>query len=78
MMERKLSRLFDRQKFEQNARLNSIISDVESRYAGALSDDDLELVSAAGDAIPVPPRDPGPEAEVLLVLPSDTGKEERP
>jgi hypothetical protein len=52
-MERKLFQAFDRQRFQQNARLASIIGDVESRYARALSDDDLELVSAAGTANPV-------------------------
>ena len=52
-MERKLFQAFDRQRFQQNARLASIISDVESRYARALSDDDLEMVSAAGTAEPV-------------------------
>ena len=49
-MERKLFQAFDRQRFQQNARLASIIGDVESRYARALSDDDLEMVSAAGIA----------------------------
>ena len=64
-MERKLFQAFDRQRFQQNARLASIIGDVESRYARALSDDDLEMVSAAGTAVPVmdekllcPPRMP--------------------
>ena len=52
-MERKLFQAFDRQRFQQNVRLASIISDVESRYARALSDDDLEMVSAAGTADPV-------------------------
>ena len=52
-MERKLFQAFDRQRFQQNARLASIISDVESRYARALNDDDLEMVSAAGAADPV-------------------------
>ena len=52
-MERKLIQAFDRQRFQQNARLASIIGDVESRYARALSDDDLEMVSAAGAADPV-------------------------
>ena len=47
-MERKLYQAFDRQRFQQNKRLAGIISDVESRYAHALTDDDLELVSAAG------------------------------
>lgn len=50
----KLSQAFDFQKFQHNPRLNAIIRDVEIRYAKtALSDDDLELVSAAGDtAVP--------------------------
>ena len=52
-MERKLFQAFDRQRFQQNARLASIIGDVESRYARALTDDDLEMVSAAGTAEPV-------------------------
>ena len=77
-MEQKIRMLFDLQRFSGNPRLNSIIGDVESRYAGALSDDDLELVSAAGDAAPVPPRPPEPEADVLQILPSGAGKEERP
>ena len=49
---KKLSQTFDFQRFQQNERLASIISDVESRYAHALPDDDLELVSAAGDVQP--------------------------
>ena len=52
-MERTLFQAFDRQRFQQNARLASIIGDVESRYARALSDDDLEMVSAAGIAEPI-------------------------
>ena len=52
-MERKLFQAFDRQRFQQNARLASIIGDVESRYARALTDDDLEMVSAAGTAEPL-------------------------
>ena len=52
-MERKLFQAFDRQRFQQNARLASIISDVESRYARAQTDDDLEMVSAAGTAEPM-------------------------
>lgn len=49
-MERKLFQAFDRQRFQQNQRLGAIINDVESRYAHALTDDDLEMVSAAGEA----------------------------
>jgi hypothetical protein len=52
-MERKLFQAFDRQRFQQNARLAGIIGDVESRYAYALSDDDLEMVSAAGVMEPI-------------------------
>ena len=52
-MERKLFQAFDRQRFQQNARLASIIGDVESRYARALNDDDLERVSAAGVTEPI-------------------------
>ena len=52
-MERKLFQAFDRQRFQQNARLAGVISDVESRYARALSDDELEMVSAAGTAEPI-------------------------
>lgn len=41
--------LFDRQRFEENDRLSALIAETERRYCGtALSDDDLELVSAAG------------------------------
>ena len=47
-MERKLFQAFDRQRFQQNARLAGIIGDVESRYTQVLEDDELELVSAAG------------------------------
>ena len=52
-MECKLFQAFDRQRFQQNARLAGVISDVESRYARALTDDELEMVSAAGAAEPV-------------------------
>ena len=58
----KLSQTFDFQKFQQNPRVADVISDVESRYTKvALSDDDLELVSAAGETT-VPTMEP----EVLL------------
>ena len=61
-MERKLFQAFDRQRFQQNARLASIIGDVESRYTHALSDDDLEMVSAAGTAEPI-------KNEITLIIP---------
>ena len=62
-MERKLFQAFDRQRFQQNARLASIIGGVENRYARALNDDDLEMVSAAGTADPV--------MEEILLIPAD-------
>ena len=59
---KKLAQAFDYQKFQQNPRLAGVVRDVESRYdKAALSDDDLELVSAAGEAA-VPTMNP----EVLL------------
>ena len=65
---KKLSQAFDFQKFRQNPKLEAITSDVENRYdKAALSDDDLELVSAAGETT-VPTMNP----EVLL------GKHARP
>ena len=63
-----LSQAFDFQKFQQNPMLAGIVRETEGRYAkAALSDDDLELVSAAGE-ITVPTMNP----EVLL------GKHARP
>ena len=70
-MERKLFQAFDRQRFQQNERLASIISDVESRYARALSDDDLEMVSAAGTAEPI-------KDETMLIIPLDPPAEKKP
>ena len=68
-MERKLFQAFDRQRFQQNARLASIIGDVESRYARALSDDDLEMVSAAGTAEPI--------KDETLLIPSGMQEEQQ-
>lgn len=48
-MERKLSRLFDLQKFEGNASLQQVIDEVHARYAKRELDmDDMEWVAAAG------------------------------
>ena len=59
---KKLSQAFDFQKFQQNPKLAGIVRETEGRYAkAALSDDDLELVSAAGEAT-VPKMNP----EVML------------
>ena len=42
--------LFEYQKFERNPELQSLIDETEARYSGELSDDELSLVAAAGDA----------------------------
>lgn len=47
-MEKKLNALFDYHRFDANSRLGRLISETESRYAGALNDNELEMVSAAG------------------------------
>ncbi len=47
-MEKKLTAMFDYQRFENNSRLAKMIASTESRYAKALSDDELTMVSAAG------------------------------
>ena len=48
-MEKKLKKLFDYQRFEQNAKLEKLIQETESRYEKELSEEDLSLVSAAGE-----------------------------
>lgn len=52
-----LSRLFDYQLFQKNPRLAAIIADTETRFDGAISDDELYFVSAAGEAPSSPPSD---------------------
>ena len=47
-MEHKLKKLFDYQKFENNSELEALIAETRGRYAKELSDDELEMVSAAG------------------------------
>ena len=46
---KKLTALFDYQRFERNKRLQALIEDTERRCLCSLSDDDLEWVSAAGE-----------------------------
>lgn len=46
---KKLKALFDYQRFEDNKKLQALIDETETRYAYALSDDDLEWVNAAGE-----------------------------
>ena len=48
-MTKKLTVLFDYQRFERNKRLQALIEDTENRCMNALLDDDLEWVSAAGE-----------------------------
>ena len=49
-MEKRLRRLFDYQKFEQNAELQSVVDAVHARYSSArmLSDEEADQVAAAG------------------------------
>ena len=74
-MEEKLTRLFDFQRFGGNARLNAIIAGAEERYAGALTDDDLEMVSAAGEEHPCPEESeqPGKVGAVMILIPEGEG-----
>ncbi|MDO5331887.1 MAG: hypothetical protein Q4E99_04335 [Bacillota bacterium] len=50
-IEETLKELFDYQKFEENRELERFIQDAENRYAKELSDEDLNLVNAAGEII---------------------------
>ena len=67
--ERRLSGLFDRQRFFRNPALDAIIAETESRCLGgrALSDDDLDLVSAAGESDPL--WDESIRDETMLIIP---------
>lgn len=47
-MEKKLASMFEFQRFAANPRLSKLIADTESCYSGALDDDDLWMVNAAG------------------------------
>ena len=48
-MENKLKKLFEYQKFEKSERLAKLIAETEARQATEISDDDLEMVAAAGE-----------------------------
>ena len=50
-IEETLKELFDYQKFEKNIGSERFIQDAENRYAKELSDEDLNLVNAAGEII---------------------------
>lgn len=45
----KLTRLFDYQRFENNNRLQNLIDDTKSRFAHAMTDEDMYWVNAAGE-----------------------------
>lgn len=49
-MEEKIKKVFQYQRFSPNERLSEVIAAVQCRYA-QLSDEDLEMVAAAGEAI---------------------------
>lgn len=61
-MEKTLARLFDFQRFSDNARLADIIADTKRRYDNSLSDDELEKVNAAGEVILPGKREDKPDA----------------
>lgn len=65
-MEKKITNLFDFQRFEHNSKLKSVLQDVEGHYTAALDDNDLAFVSAAGEDIPLSAENPDmmqPKAE---------------
>lgn len=47
-MDKKLKSMFEFQRFQNNPRLAKIIAETEQRYAGEVSDEDLDFVAAAG------------------------------
>lgn len=51
MMEERLKTLFDYQRFEPLPRLERLIRNTESRVKRELTDDEAELVSAAGTKV---------------------------
>lgn len=54
MIEDTLKAIFDFQRFEGNDELETLIRDTFSRWGAALSEDELEQVSAAGEPSPPP------------------------
>ena len=61
--QKRLTALFDYQRFERNNRLQALIEDTENRCMNALSDDDLEWVSAAGEETDLKDKKDGQEDE---------------
>lgn len=56
-MDKVLKTLFDLQKFNGNAHLAALVKETQQRYDNALSDDELEMVNAAGELFPKMPLD---------------------
>lgn len=50
-MENKIKAIFEFQRFAGNKRLDAMINDAEDRYRNELSDEDVEIVSAAGSGL---------------------------
>lgn len=71
MMEKKISKLFDYQRFENNAELAAVISESENRFAQALSDEDLFMVAAAGEIHPEGPKAPDRSENASGFMPGD-------
>lgn len=61
--QRKLTALFDYQRFERNERLQAMIEETENRRLNALSDNELEWVSAAGEPSDLREKKDGQEDE---------------
>lgn len=57
-MEKRLAALFEYQKYEKDPRLQRLIEETEARFGRELNDDDLKNISAAGEIIPPPPKQP--------------------
>lgn len=48
-MEEKIAILFDFQRFQKNSRIEKMLQELEGRYGEELTEENLSLVSAAGD-----------------------------
>lgn len=68
-MEEKLSQLFDYQRFQQHPKLADMLQAAESRYASALSDDELAMVSAAGSDAPQSAQKEEKPGMICIILP---------
>lgn len=63
-MEKELKRLFEYQKFENNARLAALIAETENRYRKEIDEEDLFYVNAA-QGVTMPAKD---TPEILKML----------